>query len=91
MLCCCNLSFFANSAMMAMVHICMMVHSQVAVLLHVGEACAMHLCIFRKQTARKMHTRRSNRCKPPMSHKIDRLDLGFGLRICTIREKHQIQ
>ena len=21
-------------------------------------------------TARKMHTRRSNRCKPPMSHKI---------------------
>ena len=23
-----------------------------------------------------MHTRRSNRCKPPMSHEIDRLDLG---------------
>ena len=23
-----------------------------------------------------MHTRRSNRCKPPMSHKIDRLGLG---------------
>ena len=29
-----------------------------------------------KRAARKMHTRRSNRCKPPTSHNIDRLDLG---------------
>ena len=49
MLCCCNLSFFAkyrDSATMAMIPLCMIVHSQVAVLLPVGEARAMHLCIF---------------------------------------------
>ena len=53
----------------------MMVHSHVAVLLPVGEARAMHLSIS-KTDYRKMYTRRSNRCKPSMSHKIDRLDLG---------------
>ena len=49
-LCCCNLSFFAkyrDSATMAMIPICMIVHSQVAVLLPVGEARAMHLCILK--------------------------------------------
>ena len=59
-LCCCNLSFLAknrDSATMAMiatmaiaivmVPLCIMVHSQVAVLLTVGEARAMYLGIFK--------------------------------------------
>ena len=49
-LCCCNLSFFAknrDSATMAMVPLCMMAYSQNAVLLPVGEARAMHLCILK--------------------------------------------
>ena len=44
-LCCCNLSFHAknrDSATMAMVPLCMMVHSQVAVLLPGGEAHAIY-------------------------------------------------
>ena len=44
-LCCCNLSFLAknrDSTTMAMVPLCMMVHSQVAVLLPGGEARAMY-------------------------------------------------
>ena len=44
-LCCCNLSFLAKNrdlATMAMVPLCMMVHSQVAVLLPSGEARAMY-------------------------------------------------
>ena len=49
-LCCCNLSFFAkdrDSATKAMVPLSMMVHSQLAVLLPVGEARVMHLCILK--------------------------------------------
>ena len=47
---CCNLSFFAkyrDSATMAMIPLCMIVHSRVAVLLPVGEGRAMHLCILK--------------------------------------------
>ena len=49
-LCYCNLSFLAkngDSATMAMFLLCMMVHSQVAVLLPVGEARAMYLSILK--------------------------------------------
>ena len=49
-LCCCNLSFLAknrDSVTMAMVPLCMMVHSQVAVLLPVCEARAMYLSILK--------------------------------------------
>ena len=50
MLCCCNLSFLAkkrDSAKMAIVHLYMMVHFQVAVLLPVGEARAKHSSILK--------------------------------------------
>ena len=89
-MCCFKLSFLAKnriSATMAIVPACTMVHSQVAVLLPVGEARAMHSSIF-KTEARRMHTpRRSHLCKPSMSHKIDRLDLGYAFNILIGRNR----
>ena len=48
-MCCCNLLFLAknrDSATMAMVPLCTIVHSQVAVMLPVGKARAMHSSIL---------------------------------------------
>ena len=80
-----NVSFFAkniDSATMAMVPLCMMVHSQVAVLLPVGEARAM--CFENRRLGKYTHAVQivaNLQCPIKYSRQI-----GFGLRICTLRE-----
>ena len=73
-------SFFAkyrDSATMAMIPLCMIVHSQVAVLLPVGEARAMHLCILKTNGQKNAHTPFKS-LQTSMSHKIE-LDLGSAI------------
>ena len=63
---------------MAMIPLCTIVHSRVAVLLPVGEARAMHLCILKTDGWKNAHTPFKS-LQTSMSHKIDLLDLGSAI------------
>ena len=74
-----------------MVPLCMMVHSQVAVLLPGGEARAIYYGVLKY-----FKNRRLEKCTHAVQIVANLLcpinrQIGFGLRICTIRKKHQIQ
>ena len=63
---------------MAMIPLCMIVHSQVAVLLPVGEARAKHLRILKTNGQKNAHTSFKS-LQTSLSHKIDLLDLGSAI------------
>ena len=91
-LCCCNVSFFAknrDSATMAVVPLLINGPSQVAVLLLVGEARTMRLCILKADGQKNGHTPFKS-FQTSISHKINVLDLGSAnirFTICTKSNK----
>jgi hypothetical protein len=65
-----------------------MVHSQVAVLLPVGEARAMHLCILKADGQKNAHTHFKSL---QTSYVRVNRPVGFELRKYSKYDKHQIQ